>query len=312
MFQHLRASLWLLGLSVLICCVVYPLVLLGIGQAVFPEKANGSLIYDKSGAAIGSHLIAQPFTADEYFHPRPSAASYNGEASGASNWGASNPALRNRVDTALGSLLKYKDGKPVGPDIVAWVKAELAKDHKAITKWAADDSHLAENWSADGVVAEFLKKWQADHKSDVDRWHEANKGADITPKDVAGLFFDSYAQGTSPTWPETSGGDLQSAFFTLWWKAHPNSEVEPVPADLVMASGSGLDPHITFDGAMYQLDRVANAWAAKTKSDPTQVRQQIETILNEHVEAPLSGLVGVKLINVLDVNLALHDRYAGI
>src|SRR6476659_3398754 len=125
MTQHLRASLWLLLFSVVICCVLYPLVLLGIGQIVFHDRSEGSLVFDKNGTVVGSRLIAQPFTADEYFHPRPSAVSYNGGASGASNWGASNPALRGRVEAALGSLLKYNDGRPVGPDIVAWVKAEL-------------------------------------------------------------------------------------------------------------------------------------------------------------------------------------------
>src|SRR4051812_20330691 len=107
MSQHLRASLWLLLFTVVICCVIYPVVLLGIGQTVFHDQAEGSLILDKSGAPIGSRLIAQPFTADEYFHPRPSAVSYNGGVSGASNWGPSNPALRKRVEATLGSLLKY-------------------------------------------------------------------------------------------------------------------------------------------------------------------------------------------------------------
>src|SRR5690349_452278 len=117
MTQHLRASLWLLLFSVVICCVLYPLVLWGIGQTVFHDQSEGSLVFDKNGAAVGSRLIAQPFTADEYFHPRPSAASYNGAASTGSNLGASNPALRRRVEAALGSILKIKDGRPVGPDI---------------------------------------------------------------------------------------------------------------------------------------------------------------------------------------------------
>ena len=86
MIQHLRANLWLLVLSILLCCVLYPLILLVIGQTLFHDKAQGSLVTDASGTVIGSRLIAQPFTADEYFQPRPSAASYNGAASGASNW----------------------------------------------------------------------------------------------------------------------------------------------------------------------------------------------------------------------------------
>ena len=68
---------------------------------------------------------------------------------------------------------------------------------------------------------------------------------------------------------------------------------------MVMASGSGLDPHITLDNAMYQLDRVAAAWATKSKQDPAKVRQQIEKLLKEKSEAPLNGAAGVKLVNVL-------------
>jgi K+-transporting ATPase ATPase C chain len=311
MIQHLRASLRLLVLSVLICCVAYPLVLLGIGQTIFPDKANGSLVFDKNGAPIGSRLIAQPFTADEYFHPRPSAASYNGAASGASNWGPSNPALRKRVEAMLGPVLKYKDGRPVGPDIVTWVKAELGKEKAVLKKWMADDSSLAGHWAADTAAAEFLKKWLAQHPSEVAEWSKANQGTEIAPKDIAGLFFESYAQGKSTTWPETGGIDLQAAFFTVWWKAHANLDVQPIPADMVMASGSGLDPHITLDNAVYQLDRVAAAWATKSKQDPSKVREQIEKMLNENSEAPLNGLAGVKFVNVFEVNLALHDLYSG-
>src|SRR5262245_15379260 len=125
MSQHLRANLWLLVLSVLLCSVIYPAALLGIAQTVFHDKANGSLLLDKSGGVIGSRLIAQPFTAPEYFQPRPSAASYNAAVSGASNWGANNPLLRARVAQALGPIVKYgpksaKKGQPVGPDVESW------------------------------------------------------------------------------------------------------------------------------------------------------------------------------------------------
>lgn len=311
MSQHLRASLWLLVFSVVICCIVYPLVLLAIGQAVFPNKANGSLVYDKSGTPIGSRLVAQPFTADEYFHPRPSAVSYNGAASGASNLGSSNPALRGRVEAALGSLLKFKDGHPVGPDIAKWVKGELAKDKTVLNKWTADDSSLAEHWAADGSVQEFLKKWQADHPNEVAEWKKASEGVEIAPKDLAALFFSSYADGKSTAWPGTSGADLASGFFSVWWKANPKAEIQVVPADMVMASGSGLDPHITLDNALYQLDRVADAWATKSKQTPAKVRQQVEQLLNDKSEAPLNGVAGVNLINVFEVNLALRDHFTG-
>ena len=70
MFQHLRACLWLLIVTVVLCCVVYPLVLLGIGKAFFPKQAEGSLI-ERDGKDVGSRLIAQPFSDDKYFQPRP-------------------------------------------------------------------------------------------------------------------------------------------------------------------------------------------------------------------------------------------------
>src|SRR5208337_3286390 len=123
MMRHLRANLWLLLLTVLVCCVLYPLVLLGIGQTVFPNNARGSLI-DTNGRpaasekeAVGSRLIAQPFTGEEYFQPRPSAVSYNAEASGASNWGANNYLLRDRVARQLGPIVKYRSGARKGQSI---------------------------------------------------------------------------------------------------------------------------------------------------------------------------------------------------
>jgi K+-transporting ATPase ATPase C chain len=308
MNQHIRANLWLLSLTVVICCGLYPLVLWAIAQGVFAEKANGSLVYNKDGVAVGSRMIAQPFTADEYFHPRPSAASYNGSASGASNWGANNPALRNRVASMLGTVLKYRDGKPVGPDITTWARAELARDRNVLTKWMDENSNLAEEWAgSESAIGGFLTKWQTDHAKEIDGWKSANPGTDIAPKDVAGLFLQSYAKGESTIWPETTGVDLQVAFFAPWWNAHPSAEVQPVPADMVTASGSGLDPDITLENAMYQLDRVAAARTSKLKGEPTAVRKQIEKLLQDKAGAPLNGVFGEKLVNVLEVNLALDD-----
>ena len=77
MFRYITKSILLLFVLVLICCVVYPLVLWGIGQTVFPFQANGSILNGPDGKPVGSRLIAQPFTKDEYFQPRPSAASYD-------------------------------------------------------------------------------------------------------------------------------------------------------------------------------------------------------------------------------------------
>ncbi|MGH2519506.1 MAG: potassium-transporting ATPase subunit C, partial [Chloroflexota bacterium] len=90
----------------LLCGGVYPAVVTGAGQLLFHDKAQGSILYDQSGHAIGSGLIAQAFDKDEYFHPRPSAAGSNGydaTSSGGSNLGPTNQALIDRVKTNVGS-----------------------------------------------------------------------------------------------------------------------------------------------------------------------------------------------------------------
>jgi len=307
MSRHLSANLWLLGLTLLVCAVLYPLALLAIGQTVFHDKANGSLIADKEGKVVGSRLIAQPFSGAEYFQPRPSAVSYNAAATGGSNWGANNPNLRKRVVGMLGPMLKYRDGRPVGPDIAGWVRETLDKNRSVLAGWAENDPYLAERWGA--ADAEYLATWEKDHAADVDAWKRENPDAEITPTDLASLFFASYAKGETKAWPETDGTDLAAAFFELWWKAHPKADVQPVPADLVMASGAGLDPHITLSGALYQVERVAAAWAEKTKRSPAEIKKEIESLLNEEASAPLGGLAGVELVNVLEVNLALRERY---
>jgi len=78
-----------------------------IGQTLFPFQTNRSILRDSGGKVIGSLLVAQPFTKDEYFQPRPSAASYDATASTSSGYGASNYALRDRVARALGPIVTY-------------------------------------------------------------------------------------------------------------------------------------------------------------------------------------------------------------
>ena len=85
--------------------------------------------------------------------------------------------------------------------------------------------------------------------------------------------------------------------------------MEQVPADAVMASGSGLDPDITLSNALWQLDRVAAAWSKKINSDEAKLHEDIAQLLREKSHAPLGGLAGVPLVNVLEINLALRDRY---
>src|SRR5262245_32472738 len=161
---HLRANLWLLGLTVLITSVLYPLALYGVGQALFRDKAEGSLILGPDGKPVGSRLIAQPFTGDEYFQPRPSAVSYKADASGASNWGANNYLLRERVARQLGPLVKYRDGtkkgQPVGPDVEAWFRS----NPDLVARWAEAHPAVAQGWvKADKLNGDYVTRWQQEH-----------------------------------------------------------------------------------------------------------------------------------------------------
>lgn len=336
MNSHLRANLWLLLLTVVICSILYPAALWGIGQTVFRNKAQGSLI-EKDGKAIGSRLIAQPFSGDEYFQPRPSAASYNGAASGASNWGANNPALRKRVLAQLGPSLKYgpkgpKPGQLIGPDIEEWFQKDRFQDKPAIVaQWANRSSDLAQAWVKNNERnGKYVEAWMEKNPSEVEKWVKENpKTPEPKPEDLAIAFFEWYSKSHPSTWPviETEvkdkpgekpklthakdGKEIQSNFYPLWREEHSQVDLAPVPADMVMASGSGLDPHITLKNALYQLDRVADKWAdlSTPKREAAQLRKEIGDLLRQKAEAPLGGLVGVELVNVLEVNLALRDRY---
>ena len=339
MSAHLRANLWLLALTLLLCSVLYPLVLLGIGQTVFHEQAQGNLLRDADGNAIGSRLIAQPFTADEYFQPRPSAASYNAAASGASNWAGSNYLLRDRVARQLGPIVKYSGGpnkgQLVAPDIESWFqKGQFDGKPGIVAQWASLHSGVAGPWlhdwvKADKLNAAYVAVWEAANPDDVAKWKSENT-PDPKPEDlaagVAGGFFTSFSKdhpGTFPgiaefekdgktaktIGPVKEGSDIQSLYFDMWLKEHPDVDLEHVPGDMVMASGSGLDPHITLANALWQLDRVAGAWAKKAGGNEAAVRHDIEQLLRRNSGAPLNGLVGVPLVNVLEVNLALRDRY---
>jgi K+-transporting ATPase ATPase C chain len=105
------------------------------------------------------------------------------------------------------------------------------------------------------------------------------------------------------------GADIQTIFFETWREDHPDADLQEVPGDLVTTSGSGLDPHITLENAESQLDRVAAKWAADTKREPATVRKEIEDVLEAKASAPLAGLAGEKIVNVLEVNLELRSRY---
>jgi potassium-transporting ATPase KdpC subunit len=96
--QLRQAVMATLALAV-VCCGIYPLLVFGLSQILFPDKANGSLIVDAKGTVRGSRLIGQPFTGDKYFHPRPSSAGngYDPTSSSGSNLGPTSQKLRDSI-----------------------------------------------------------------------------------------------------------------------------------------------------------------------------------------------------------------------
>jgi K+-transporting ATPase ATPase C chain len=186
MLKHLRPAIVSLVLLSALTGIVYPLVVTGIAQVVFPRQANGSLIV-KDGKAVGSELIGQPFDDPKYFWGRPSATSPfpdNAGASGGSNLGPTNPALKKAVQDRIDALR------------------------------AADPGNTA-----------------------------------------------------------------------------------PIPVDLVTASGSGLDPHISPAAALYQVRRVAKARGLSEDA--------LRNLVEQHVQSRQFGFLGEPRVNVLKLNLAL-------
>ena len=99
--------------------VIYPLVITGLAQLIFHDKANGQII-TRNGEAIGSRIIAQPFTSAKYFHPRPSAAGngYDAANSGGTNLASTNQKLIDRVRADAATLHSENPSQPIPVDLL--------------------------------------------------------------------------------------------------------------------------------------------------------------------------------------------------
>jgi K+-transporting ATPase ATPase C chain len=106
--KEIKTSALVTLVLLIICCGIYPLVVFGAGELLFPRQAEGSLVLDAGGKPIASTLLGQTFSADKYFNPRPSAAGqgYDSTSSSGSNLGATSQALRVNVKQRVADYRK--------------------------------------------------------------------------------------------------------------------------------------------------------------------------------------------------------------
>lgn len=134
--KYFKRAFVLTLILLLLCAVIYPLLLTGLGQLFFPKQANGNLI-EVNGKAVGSELVGQEFTDDRYFQGRISSVNYNtyteaekqdgtygGVSSGSFNYGATNEELQARVEEDI-EAFKEKYQEAVGEVFTGEIPADL-------------------------------------------------------------------------------------------------------------------------------------------------------------------------------------------
>ncbi|HEX5327953.1 MAG TPA: potassium-transporting ATPase subunit KdpC [Acetobacteraceae bacterium] len=163
MLRCCRPAIGLLVCFTLLTGVAYPLLVTGLAQALFPRRANGSLIVH-DGRVAGSALIGQPFGDPAYFWGRPSATApfpYNAASSGGSNLGPTNPALVAAVKARVAALRAADPGNtaPVPADLVTTSASGLDPDISP----AAADYQVQRVARARGLAPEVVRRLVAEH-----------------------------------------------------------------------------------------------------------------------------------------------------
>ncbi len=183
--RQLPAAIGMLIIFTVLTGVLYPLVVTAIGQIAFHDKAEGSLV-EVDGQAVGSSLIGQPFSAPEYFHPRPSAAGegYDAAASSGSNLGPTNPdflaTVAERVD-AYREENGVDDGTPVPVDAVT-ASASGLDPHISVANATLQAPRVAE---ARGIDIETVLELVDDHTAGRDLGFLGERAVNVLELNIA-------------------------------------------------------------------------------------------------------------------------------
>jgi len=265
MLTHLRISIVATLVLAVIVCGLYPVVVWGLSQLIFHDKANGSLITDKDGKVIGSRLLGQNFSDAKYFHPRPSAAGsgYDPTASGGSNLGPTNKKLINGTTKPTTQPNPKAGGDPIpGPDAVDYDGIKL---------------RIINYCEEDGVAYDLVQQ-KKDEKGNV-----------LESKVVPQKSF------------KTDKGEYDQVKLVNAFNDDSNTLIirpsVPIPADAATASGSGLDPHISVENARLQAKRVADARKIGV--------EMVNKLIAENTDGADLGILGESGVNVVMLNLAL-------
>ncbi len=312
---HIWASIAATVVLGVIVCGIYPLIVYGIGQVVFPNQANGSLV-KKDGTpttddtqAAGSSLIGQSFSAACYFHPRPSAANnsagasysvtggYDATSSGGTNYGPLSDILINGENVSA-------PPPATAPATTAAIATQPATTSAATTATAATSTAPATQPAMvlgyDGVRLRVIhycldnniafKLYQVKFDSDGNIIASSKTELSSTEK-LKFIAPDGTANDVAlvDAFPhmDMSGkvAIIAADFATL------------IPADAVTASGSGLDPHISPANAELQARRIADA--RKLSKD------KVLELIKQNTDQPNLGILGDPGVNVLMLNIAL-------
>src|SRR5215475_10744467 len=117
MLQNLKIAVLMTIATTLLLGIIYPLVVTGLAQVLFHDKANGQLI-EANGKVVGSRILGQGFSGAQYFHPRPSAVNYDATNSNGSQWGPTNQKLVDRVNADVSKLHSENPNEAIPVDLV--------------------------------------------------------------------------------------------------------------------------------------------------------------------------------------------------